>query len=102
MWLGGGGAGSRCTQPHGWGWGWGSKVLGLGLLLATPPSGQRVGGRGDRKKGEAGVQGEEGVTVGAGQQTGSWEGAGFHMAGVEVVGGAEDPGTPLRSLWEWG
>lgn len=48
------------------------------------------------------MQGEEGVTVGAGQQTGSWEGAGFHMAGVEVVGGAEDPGTPLRSLWEWG
>lgn len=46
------------------------------------------------------MQGGECVTVGEGQQTGSWEGAGFHMAGVEVVGGAEDPGTELRSLWE--
>lgn len=76
--------------------------MGLGLLLAMPPSGQRVGGRGDRRRDEGGVQDEECVKVGAGPQTGSWEGAGFHMADVEVVGGAEDPGTELRSLRESG
>lgn len=66
-----------------------------------PPSGQRVGGRGDRKTREGGVQDEECVEVGEGQQTGSWEG-GVRMADVKVVGGAEDPGTGLRSLWEKG
>lgn len=48
------------------------------------------------------MQDEECVKVGEGQQAGSWEGAGFHTADVKVVGGAEDPGTGLRSLWESG
>lgn len=76
--------------------------MGLGLLLATPPSGQRAGGRGDRREDEGGVLDEECVTVGEGQQTGSWEGAGLHRAGVEAMGGAEGPGTELKSLREWG
>lgn len=42
------------------------------------------------------------VEAGEEQQTGSWEGVGLHTAGVEVVAGAEDPGTGLRSLWGWG
>lgn len=48
------------------------------------------------------MQDEECVKAGEGQQTGSWGGVGFRTADVTVVGGAEDPGTGLKSLWEKG
>lgn len=74
----------------------------LGFLLVTPPSGQRVGCRDDRKNDEGGGENEVCVKVGEGQQAGKWEGVEFHMANEKVVEAPGNPGRELRSLGESG